>query len=52
MVETTEEGVSAPGHVDAEDSPFPLTETDRWVLSQKDEDFHLHDWDELRHIIG
>jgi len=37
---------------DLEDSPFPLTDTDRWVLSQKDEDFHLHDWDELRKIIG
>jgi hypothetical protein len=32
--------------------PFPLTEIDKWVLSQTDEEFHLHDWDELREIIG
>jgi len=38
--------------VQVEDSPFPLTETDIWVLSQTDEEFHLHDWDELRQIIG
>jgi len=37
--------------VQVEDSPFPLTETDIWVLSQTDEEFHLHDWDELRQII-
>ena len=35
-----------------EDSPFPLTDTDRWILSQTDEEFHLHDWDELKDIIG
>jgi hypothetical protein len=32
--------------------PFPLTEVDKWVLSQTDEEFHLHDWDDLRVIIG
>lgn len=32
--------------------PFPLTEVDKWVLSQTDEEFHLHNWDELRDIIG
>jgi hypothetical protein len=32
--------------------PFPLTEVDRWVLSQTDEEFHLHDWEELRGILG
>lgn len=32
--------------------PFPLTEVDKWVLSQTDEEFHLHDWEELREIIG
>jgi len=35
-----------------EDSPFPLTDTDRWVLSQTNEEFHLHDWDELVEIIA
>ncbi|KAH8805720.1 hypothetical protein F5884DRAFT_800321 [Xylogone sp. PMI_703] len=35
-----------------EDSPFPLTDVDRWVLSQTDEEFHLHDWHELRDIIA
>jgi hypothetical protein len=34
------------------DSPFPLTDIDRWVLSQTDEEFHLHDWEELKKIIG
>jgi hypothetical protein len=44
-------GVGGGSHVE-DDSPFPLTNTDRWVLSQTDEEFHLHDWDELRDIIG
>jgi hypothetical protein len=35
-----------------EESPFPLTDVDKWVLSQTDEEFHLHTWDELREIIG
>lgn len=34
------------------DAPFPLTEVDKWVLSQSDEDYKLHDWDDLKHIIG
>ncbi|KAL6878009.1 hypothetical protein HDV57DRAFT_518388 [Trichoderma longibrachiatum] len=34
-----------------EDAPFPLTEVDKWVLSQTDEEFKLHDWEDLRHII-
>lgn len=34
------------------DAPFPLTEVDKWVLSQSDEDYKMHDWDDLRHIIG
>ncbi len=32
--------------------PFPLTAVDKWVLSQNDEDFHLHNWEELKEIIG
>ncbi len=38
--------------VGIENSPFPLTEVDRWVLSQTDEEFHLHNWEELKEIIG
>jgi hypothetical protein len=38
--------------LNVEDAPFPLTDTDRWVLSQTDEEFHLHGWHELREIIG
>ncbi len=38
--------------VGIENSPFPLTDVDRWVLSQTDEEFHLHDWEELKEIIG
>lgn len=34
------------------DAPFPLTEVDKWVLAQSDEDYRLHDWEDLRHIIG
>jgi len=33
------------------DAPFPLTDVDRWVLSQRDEDFKIHDWEDLKHII-
>ncbi|KAG5924072.1 hypothetical protein E4U61_001728 [Claviceps capensis] len=35
---------------DAE-APFPLTETDRWVLSQTDQEFKKHDWQDLKQII-
>lgn len=35
-----------------EEAPFPLTEVDRWVLSQTDEEFHKHDWEELKEIIS
>lgn len=34
-----------------EEAPFPLTEVDKWVLSQTDEEFICHTWDELRHLI-
>ncbi|ROW12133.1 hypothetical protein VMCG_00182 [Cytospora schulzeri] len=34
-----------------QDVPFPLTDADKWVLSQTDEDFKYHDWDELKQII-
>ncbi|KAK0386279.1 hypothetical protein NLU13_6116 [Sarocladium strictum] len=42
---------AAPSTVHANDSPFPLTDVDRWVLSQTDEEFKRHSWDELREII-
>jgi hypothetical protein len=35
-----------------EEAPFPLTAVDKWVLSQTDEEFHKHDWEELKEIIG
>lgn len=34
------------------EAPFPLTETDRFVLSQTDEEYKNHDWEELRDIIS
>lgn len=37
---------------DLEESPFPLTEVDKWVLSQTDEEFQLHTWEELKDVIG
>lgn len=36
----------------AENSPFPLTDLDKWILAQKDEEFKKHDWEGLRKIIG
>jgi hypothetical protein len=58
--ETEDTSTSKMGDNDAKPSgeelekqpPFPLTEVDKWVLSQTDEEFHLHDWDELRNIVG
>lgn len=38
--------------VEETESPFPLTDVDKWILSQTDEEFKYHDWDELRQIIG
>jgi hypothetical protein len=34
-----------------EEAPFPLTDVDRWVLSQTDEEYTYHTWDELCQII-
>ena len=36
----------------AEDSPFPLTDLDKWILSQTDEEFQLHTWEELKDVVG
>lgn len=36
----------------AEDSPFPLTDLDKWVLGQTDEEFKRHDWQNLKDVIG
>lgn len=52
MGEHTESQESVKKAVMEEDHPFPLTEVDRWVLSQTDEEFHTHDWEELKEIIG
>ncbi|KAI2642876.1 hypothetical protein GGS21DRAFT_486702 [Xylaria nigripes] len=35
-----------------EDSPFPLTEVDKYVLSLTDDQFQYHDWEDLKQIIG
>jgi hypothetical protein len=40
------------GNVPPEEAPFPLTDVDKWVLSLTDEEFHYHDWEEMRKIIG
>jgi hypothetical protein len=34
------------------DPPFPLTEVDKWVLSLTDDEFHYHDWEDIKKIIG
>lgn len=44
--------VPPPPDINPDDSPFPLTDVDRWVLSQTDEEFKRHDWNELKEIIG
>lgn len=36
----------------SEEAPFPLTDVDKWVLSQTDDEFKKHDWDDLKLIIG
>lgn len=36
----------------AEESPFPLTDLDRKVLSQTDEEYVKHDWEDLKRTIG
>lgn len=37
---------------DNQDPPFPLTETDKYVLSQTDEEYRYHTWEELEEIIS
>jgi len=32
--------------------PFPLTDTDRYLLSITDEEYKFHDWADLRHVIS
>jgi hypothetical protein len=32
--------------------PFALTDVDRQILGQTNEEFKAHTWEELRHIIG
>lgn len=40
------------GNAAVEESPFPLTETDKYVLSLTDEEYQYHTWDEVKEIIG
>ncbi|KAH8910035.1 hypothetical protein BR93DRAFT_925061, partial [Coniochaeta sp. PMI_546] len=39
-------------NVEVEEAPFPLTDTDRYVLSLTDEEYQYHYWDELKEIIA
>jgi hypothetical protein len=39
-------------NITVEDSPFPLTDTDKYVLSLTDEEYQYHYWDELREVVG
>ncbi|KAH7348549.1 hypothetical protein BKA65DRAFT_427596 [Rhexocercosporidium sp. MPI-PUGE-AT-0058] len=52
MGDNTKTPESSKGEAVEEDAPFPLTEVDKWVLSQTDEEFHLHNWEELKEIIA
>lgn len=38
--------------VEEQDSSFPLTDVDKSGISQTDEEFQYHDWEELKQIIG
>ena len=46
-----EEDKATPPQV-KEPPPFELNDSDRIVLSQTDEEFHLLSWEELRDVIG
>lgn len=35
-----------------EQAPFHLTEVDRQVLAQTDDEFQYHDWADLQDIVG
>ncbi|KAK0710890.1 hypothetical protein B0H67DRAFT_494201, partial [Lasiosphaeris hirsuta] len=35
----------------APEAPFPLTDTDKWVLSLTDDEYTYHTWDDLRSIV-
>lgn len=35
-----------------EEAPFPLTDTDRYILSLTDEQYQYHDWEDLKKVIG
>ncbi|CAK7197444.1 hypothetical protein SEUCBS139899_000091 [Sporothrix eucalyptigena] len=39
------------GNVVEEDHPFPLTDTDRYVLSLTDDQYVKHDWTDLKNVI-
>ncbi|KAK2593774.1 hypothetical protein QQS21_008535 [Conoideocrella luteorostrata] len=39
------------GNTPNAEAPFPLTDVDRWVLSQTDKEFKRHDWDDLKQVI-
>lgn len=45
-------GGDAVNNVKEQEAPFPLTDVDKRVLSQTDEEFKYHNWDELKQIIG
>lgn len=34
------------------DHPFPLTDLDREILAQTDEEYQYHDWEELKYLLG
>lgn len=46
------------GDVNVDDNKVPekpafnLTVLDKWILAQTDESFKMHDWEDLRQIIG
>ena len=42
----------APGPSTPEEHPFPLTDTDRYVLSLTDDEYVQHGWEELKSIIS
>jgi hypothetical protein len=41
-----------PQEIDESEFPFPLTELDRVILRQTDDEYQRHSWENLLELIG
>ena len=51
-VNSTSTLIMTDSNSELDDIPFDLTDTDRANLAGGDENFHPHDWEDLKRIIG